>query len=311
MFTAERAEFAEDGDNRNFVLSIVRLDPVRGIPANRDSAHLKEKVTVAAFEKMSEIHMIMPAQSNPECLSVVVPVFNEESTLEATVRRVLEIPNLLEVVVVDDGSTDRTGEIARTLAVAHPKVRVAIHTRNAGKTEALKTSFSLTKGSIVIIQDADSEYDPGEIPDVIQPILDGKADVVYGSRFLVRRASRVLYFYHFLANKFLTFLSNSLTNLNMTDIETCYKAFRGDIIRNMVITSTGFGFEAEVTAKVSKLAKLGFAIYEVPISYYGRTYAEGKKIGKKDAFAALWYIIWFNLFCPLRSSYRQIPKRRK
>jgi glycosyltransferase involved in cell wall biosynthesis len=246
---------------------------------------------------------------NSECLSVVIPVFNEEATLEEMVGKVLDVPNLLEVVIVDDGSTDRTPEIALRLASENPKIRIDRHSKNSGKTEALKTGFSLSSGDIVIVQDADFEYDPSEIPEVIKPILDGRADVVYGSRFLVRRASRVLYFYHYLANKFLTFLSNLLTNLNMTDIETGYKAFRGHIIRSMVIESRGFGFEVEVTAKVAKLAGLGFAIYEVPISYYGRTYAEGKKIGMKDGLYALWYIIRFNLLCSLRSSYRRIPER--
>jgi glycosyltransferase involved in cell wall biosynthesis len=158
------------------------------------------------------------------------------------------------------------------------------------------------------VQDADLEYDPAEIPLVIMPILNDRADVVYGSRFLVRRATRVLYFYHYLGNKFLTFLSNALTNLNMTDIETGYKAFRGEIIRNMRITSDGFGFEVEVTAKV---AKLGCAVYEVPISYYGRTYDEGKKIGLRDGFQALWLILRFNLFCSLDASFTRLPELGK
>jgi len=156
----------------------------------------------------------------------------------------------------------------------------------------------------VIVQDADLEYDPAEIDEVIAPILEGKADVVYGSRFLVRKAARVLYFYHYLANKGLTFLSNLFTNVNLTDVETGYKAFRGEIIRNMVITSAGFGFEIEVTAKV---AKLHCVMYEVPISYHGRTYAEGKKIGFKDGLAALWYIVKFNLLCSLKDSFRVLP----
>ncbi|HEX8475832.1 MAG TPA: glycosyltransferase family 2 protein [Pyrinomonadaceae bacterium] len=241
-------------------------------------------------------------KQNCECLSVVMPAYNEEATLEAIVARVLEVPHLLEIVIVDDCSKDRTSEIARALAAKHPQVRYERHAKNAGKTEALKTGFALTRGDIVIVQDADLEYDPAEIQDVIQPILDGYADVVYGSRFLVRKASRVLYFYHYIANKFLTFMSNLLTNINMTDVETCYKAFRGDIIRNMIITSRGFGFEIEVTAKV---AKLKCAIYETPISYYGRTYEEGKKISAIDGLEALWFIIRFNLFCSLDASFRQ------
>jgi len=242
------------------------------------------------------------------CLSVIIPVYNESSTLEEIVHKVLAVPHLLEIIIVDDCSTDQTGEVARNLAQSYPQVRVKRHDRNAGKTAALKTGLALTTGDIVIIQDADLEYDPLEILHVIRPILQGHADVVYGSRFLVRRASRVLYFYHFLGNKALTFLSNVLTNLNMTDIETGYKAFKGEIIRNMVIVSTAFGFEVEVTAKV---AKLGCSIYEVPISYYGRTYDEGKKIRARDGLKALFLILRFNLFTSLRSSFRNLPEVRR
>jgi glycosyltransferase involved in cell wall biosynthesis len=183
-------------------------------------------------------------------------------------------------------------------------VRVTRHQRNAGKTEALKTGFALTTGEIVIVQDADLEYDPAEIGGVIQPIIDGHADVVYGSRFLVKKASRVLYFYHYVANKLLTYTSNVLTNLNMTDVETGYKAFRGEIIRAMTISSHGFGFEIEVTAKV---AKLGCAVYEVPISYYGRTYEEGKKIRARDGLIAFWFVLRFNLLCSRRASFTNPP----
>jgi glycosyltransferase involved in cell wall biosynthesis len=244
----------------------------------------------------------------PACLSVVVPVYNEQATLGEVVRKLLSVPCLLEIIIVDDCSTDGTGEVGRRLAEKHSHVRLVQHERNAGKTAALKTGFALTTGQIVVVQDADLEYDPADIFGIIRPILEGHADVVFGSRFLVRRAARVLYFYHYLANKFLTFLSNALTNLNMTDIETGYKAFRGEIIRNMLIVSSGFGFEVEVTAKI---AKLGVAIYEVPISYYGRTYAEGKKILMRDGLIAIWLVLRFNLFCSLRSSFRQLPVSKR
>lgn len=244
------------------------------------------------------------AESESQILSVVVPAYNEAATIETVLRKLLKLDDLLEIVLVDDCSADNTAEIAQRLAAEDPRIIVARHEKNGGKTEALKTGFARTRGDIVIIQDADLEYDPTEIPAVIKPILEGHADVVYGSRFLVRRATRVLYFYHFLANKLLTFTSNMLTNLNMTDVETGYKAFRGEIIRNMVIRSSGFGFEIEVTAKV---AKLGCAVYEVPISYYGRTYEEGKKIDVWDGVQAFWLVFRFNLFCGLQSSFRELP----
>jgi glycosyltransferase involved in cell wall biosynthesis len=247
-------------------------------------------------------------QNNSACLSVVMPAYNEEATLATIVKKVITIPNLLELIIVDDCSDDRTEEIGRKASESYPQVRFTRHLKNKGKTEALKTGFALTTGEIVIVQDADLEYDPSEIQSVIQPIMDGVADVAYGSRFLVRKATRVLYFYHYLGNKLLTFISNLLTNLNMTDVETGYKAFRGDIIRNMVIASRGFGFEIEVTAKI---AKLKCAIFEVPISYYGRTYEQGKKIGLKDGIAAIWFIFRFNLFWSLRSSFRQLPEVRR
>ena len=244
------------------------------------------------------------------CLSVVMPAYNEEATLAAIVGRVMGIPHLLELIIVDDRSSDRTPQIAQELADRHPQIRYVRHEKNAGKTAALKTGFALTRGDVVIVQDADLEYDPNEIADVIAPIIQGHADVVFGSRFIIRKTARILYFTHYLANKTLTFISNCLTNLNMSDIETCYKAFRGDIIRNMVITSKGFGFEVEAAAKV---AKLKCAVYEVPISYYGRTYDEGKKIGFRDGVAALGYIIKYNVLTgPKRSftpSFEPLPKR--
>lgn len=240
-----------------------------------------------------------------KCLSVVMPAYNEEATLAEIVGLIMQIPNLLELIIVDDFSSDDTPAIAKKLAAEDNRINYIRQPRNGGKTEALKTGFAASGGAVVIVQDADLEYDPNEIADVIAPILEGNADVVYGSRFMVKKATRVLYFYHYVANKGLTFLSNCLTNINMTDVETCYKAFRGDIIRNMIITSSGFGFEIEVTAKI---AKLKCAIYEVPISYYGRTYEEGKKIGFKDGLAALWYILKFNIFVDLEKSFRAAPK---
>lgn len=237
-------------------------------------------------------------------LSVVIPAYNEDKTLRPVVEKVLLLSCVQQVVIVNDCSSDRTASVADGLAAEYLEVTVIHHPVNRGKTEALKTGFQRTTGSIVIVQDADLEYDPEEIPSLIAPIVAGYADVVYGSRFLVRKAARVLYFYHYLANRSLTFLSNLFTNINLTDVETGYKVFRGEIIREMVITSEGFGFEIEVTAKV---AKLKCAIYEAPISYYGRTYEEGKKIGFKDGVAALWYILKFNLFCSLQASYRRAP----
>lgn len=230
------------------------------------------------------------------CLSVLIPAYNEEETIEHVLRRVLELgPLLKEVVVVDDGSTDRTASIAERVAAEEPLVRFFRLPRNQGKTAAIREALAHATGDVIIIQDADLEYDPREIPAVIEPILEGQADVVYGSRFLIRKAARVLYFYHYLANKALTFFSNLLTNRNMTDIETCYKAFRAGVIKPLHLRSRGFGMEVEITALVCKTKA---RTYEVPISYYGRSYEEGKKIGLKDGLTALWYIFYFNLIKP-------------
>jgi glycosyltransferase involved in cell wall biosynthesis len=242
-----------------------------------------------------------------KCLSVVIPVYNEEKTLATIVDKLEALPQLLEIVVVDDCSTDRTPQILERLSIKHGNIQIVRHERNRGKTEALKAGFRLTRGEIVIVQDADLEYDPQEIPDVIAPIIAGHADVVFGSRFLVRKTTRVLYFYHYLFNKLLTFCSNLATNVNFTDVETCYKAFRGDIIRQMKIHSSRFGFEIEVTAKV---AKLKCAVYETPISYYGRTYEEGKKITAWDGIAAMYYILRYNWLCSLEASFYSVPQLR-
>ena len=227
-------------------------------------------------------------------LSIIVPAFNEEPTLEIVVRKLIDLaPLLLEVIVVDDCSTDGTADVALRLADTFPQVRVIRQTSNQGKTPALLKGIAASRGDIVMVQDADLEYDPAEIADLIAPIVSGVADTVYGSRFAVKKAARALYFYHYVANKLITFLSNVLTNINLSDVATGYKAFRGPIIRSMIIESRRFGFEFEVTAK---LAKLKCAMYEVPISYYGRTYEQGKKIVFMDALESFWYILRFNLF---------------
>jgi glycosyltransferase involved in cell wall biosynthesis len=222
-------------------------------------------------------------------LSVIIPAYNEESTIGTVLKRVCRLKNLKEIIVVDDGSTDST--LCEVEGLGLPKVRLIRQEKNAGKTAAVLRAIREVTGDITIIQDGDLEYDPAEIEDVIMPILEDKADVVYGSRFLVKKAARVLYFYHYLANKTLTFLSNLLTNVNMTDIETCYKAFRTPLIKNLPLTSSGFGMEVEITALITKTKA---RIYEVPISYYGRTYEEGKKIKTKDGITAIWYIFYFN-----------------
>lgn len=233
-------------------------------------------------------------------LAVLIPVYNEQETITRVLAKVDALPVVREIIVVDDGSTDATAE--RVAAFASPRVRLIRQPANGGKTAAIRRAVAEATSPLAVIQDADLEYDPDEIPFVIAPILEGWADVVYGSRFLVRRAGRVLYYYHYLANKFLTFCSNLLTNMNMTDIETCYKAFRTPILQQVPFTSSGFGMEVEITAFV---ARTRARVYEVPISYYGRTYAEGKKINSLDGLAALRYIFLYNLLAPLAAAYRQ------
>ena len=228
-------------------------------------------------------------------VTLIIPAYNEEETLSEILTKVCELEFVQQILLVDDSSTDSTPEIAQQLASKYTHLDYVRHEQNKGKTAAIKSALRRIEGEIVVIQDADLEYDPEELRYVCEPIWDNNADVVYGSRFLTRRASRVLYFYHYLANKALTFLSNLFTNKNMTDIETCYKAFRTPFLANMPITSSGFGFEVEVTANISKTRA---RVYEVPISYYGRTYEEGKKISTRDGLMALWYIFYFNLFTP-------------
>jgi len=227
------------------------------------------------------------------CLSVVMPVFNEVSTLDRIVREVLAQKPVLELIVVDDASTDGSGDVLATLAEAESRIRFCRHSMNQGKGAALRTGIAEAKGEFIVIQDADLEYDPAEYFLLLGPILAGKADVVYGSRFLGGLgAHRVLYFWHYVGNKFLTLCSNMASDLNLTDMETCYKAFRREVIQRVQIQENRFGFEPEITAK---LAKANLRIYEVGISYSGRTYAEGKKIGWRDGFRALWCIFRYNL----------------
>ncbi len=223
-------------------------------------------------------------------ISVVIPVYNEEETVLDVIERVRSTELVSEIVVVDDGSSDGTWNVLQGLN--HPDVRVFRHEKNSGKGSALKTGFAHVTGDIVIIQDADLEYDPGEYPVLINPIVQGRADVVYGTRF-AGGTHRVLFFWHYVGNRLLTLLSNMLTNLNLTDMETCYKVFRADVIRKIDIKSKRFGVEPELTAKV---ARMGCRIYEVPISYYGRDYLEGKKITWRDGLAAVWHILRFRFF---------------
>ncbi|MHC4993897.1 MAG: glycosyltransferase family 2 protein [Planctomycetota bacterium] len=224
-------------------------------------------------------------------LSVVIPVYNEAQTLRGVVERVRAVGVDKELIIVDDRSTDGTRGVLEEMAEAGD-ITAVYQDENRGKGAALRAGFAHATGDIVIVQDADHEYDPNEYPKLIEPILDGRADVVYGSRFAGGECHRVLYFWHSLGNRFLTLLSNMLTDLNLTDMETCYKVFRREIIQSIELQEDRFGFEPEVTAK---LAKKRCRIYEVGISYSGRTYAEGKKIGWKDGFQAIWCILKYNL----------------
>lgn len=233
-------------------------------------------------------------------LSIIVPCYNEEHSIRAMLDRVLRasLPSAVtkEIIIVNDCSTDRSVEVVEHFINAHPQeeIRLFHHERNSGKGAALHTGIARATGDFVVIQDADLEYDPEEFKILLQPVLDGFADVVYGSRFTGGRPHRILFFWHTIGNKFLTFLSNMFTNLNLTDMETCYKLFRREIIQSLALKEKRFGFEPEVTAKVARLPNV--RIYEVGISYYGRTYAEGKKINWKDGFRAIYCILRYNLF---------------
>lgn len=239
-------------------------------------------------------------KTHKKSVGVLIPIFNEEKTVKKIISRIIELAFVSEIIAVDDHSTDTSLKIIKQLKSS--KLTVYTLPFNQGKAAALKFAVSKSKSEILIIQDADLEYDPAEMKLVLEPIIANKADVVYGSRFLVRKMTRVLYFNHYIANKLLTLLSNSLTNLNMSDIETCYKAFRRPILVNLPFKGQRFGFEVEITAMISKLP---IKIYEVPISYYGRTYEEGKKITSKDGLLALWYALYFNIWAVKTPEYQR------
>ena len=233
-------------------------------------------------------------------LSIIIPVYNEEKTIIPLIETIFSVTLLkqfnFEILIINDFSTDNTADVIRQFlqVTTHKNIQFFEHSINQGKGAALHTGFAHARGQWTIIQDADQEYDPNEYEKLLEPIREGKADVVYGSRFTGDSAHRILFFWHMVGNKFLTLLSNMFTNLNLTDMETCYKVFRSDIIKSLKLREKRFGFEPEVTAKISKIK--GIRIYEVGISYYGRTYAEGKKIGWKDGFKAIYCIIRYNLF---------------
>jgi len=228
-----------------------------------------------------------------QSIGVIMPVFNEERTLPIIAKKVLEMTEISELVIVNDFSTDSTWTVMEELAMMNSKIKIISHIKNMGKGASVRTGIQVAKSDILIIQDADLEYDPADYPRLLRPIFEYNADVVYGSRFSGNEMNRVLYYWHSLGNKFLTLLSNMFTNLNLTDMETCFKVFKSEILQNISIEENRFGFEPEITAKVAKTKAV---IFEVPISYFGRTYEEGKKVSWKDGVRAIVCIVKYNLF---------------
>lgn len=275
-------------------------------PGRSSMNHKDWAASLSTEERLDVLHQLL---GEPACrqlgiypiaeefkLSVVIPVYNEERWIREVIRRVQQVPINKELIIVDDCSTDNTRTILRQLQDEHPNIRLFLQPVNQGKGAALREGFKHATGDVVLVQDADLEYDPAEYPRLLQPILENRADVVFGSRF-IGDSHRVLYFWHYVANKFLTLLSNMFTNLNLTDMETCYKVFRREVLQGMTLKSNRFGFEPEITAKIARRTDgPSWRVYEIPISYAGRTYEEGKKIGLKDAFTALLCILRFRYF---------------
>ena len=275
----------------------------------KDSAPIGTREWVNSLSEDQRIHILQQLLGDAAChklgiypippdfkLSVVIPVYNEERWIREVVQRVQDVKIPKELVIVDDCSTDSTREILKELESKHDNIRLIFQPHNQGKGAALREGFRHSTGDVVLVQDADLEYDPKEYPKLLQPIIENQADVVFGSRF-IGNDHRVLYFWHSVANRILTLLSNMFTDINLTDMETCYKVFRKEVLQGVTLKSNRFGIEPELTAKIArKSQKPAWRIYEVPISYAGRTYEEGKKIGLKDAFNALWCIIWFRYF---------------
>ncbi len=278
-----------------------------GVANGRGNGKLEALLDAASLSHHDRVELLQRLLGVPACrqlgiypipagfkLSVVMPVYNEKQWIREILRRVQAVPIPKEILVVDDCSTDGTRDILRELD-GTGGIRVFLQPKNGGKGAALREGFTHATGDVVLVQDADLEYDPAEYPRLIQPILEDRADVVYGSRF-IGESHRVLYFWHYVANKALTTLSNMFTNLNLTDMETCYKVFRREVLQGVRLRSDRFGFEPEITAKLAKKRGPAWRVYEIPISYSGRTYEEGKKIGLKDAFQAAYCIVRYWLF---------------